>query len=152
MQEQQQKVSPLTLRDSLDLALKAGDKIDIGWRQYFTVVFALLAYASSNLAKIGQADAIFLTVGIALFAVVNCFALVRAYILLGLITREANAIVQMSSFLDDDVQSYTRRDGQKFKFSMRIPMAVVAHFLAAAAISYLAWSEVPGFALRSLLN
>lgn len=38
----------LSLKDSLDLALKAGDKIDVNWRQYFTVVFALLVWTSSN--------------------------------------------------------------------------------------------------------
>jgi hypothetical protein len=142
----------LTLKDGLDLALKAGDKIDTGWRQYFTVVFALLAYTSSNIAKIGKTEALFLTAGIAVFGLINCIALMRAYVLLELISSEANAIVLRSKFIDPRVQKYAQMGRNRFHFSLRIPMTLVAHMLAVAAISYLAWSEVPGFNLRSLLN
>src|SRR5262249_37590225 len=128
------------------------DKIDIGWRQYFTVVFALLAYTSSNITKIGKTEALFLTIGIAIFGLINSVALIRAYILLDLITSEANAIVLRSRFIDPRVQRYAKLGRNRFRFSLRIPMTLVAHLLAVGAIAYLAWSEVPGFDLRSFLN
>jgi hypothetical protein len=142
----------LSLRDGLDLALKAGDKVDLGWRQYFTVVFALLAWASSNITKIEKTEATFLTIGIVLFSLTNCVALMKAYVLLRLISAEANEIVQRSTFLSANVQRYVEKGTDKFRFKRRIAITVFAHILAAAAISYLAWSEVPGFNLKALIH
>lgn len=131
----------LSLKDTLDLALKAGDKIDINWRQYFTVVFALLAWSSSNISRIGLFEAAFLTIAIVTFSVFNCVALIRAYIIMGLFTDEANALARESTFVNQRVQKFTHLDRPHFRFSMRIPLAITAHLLAVAGICYLGWSE-----------
>ena len=142
----------LTLIDGLQLALKAGDKIDTIWYQYFTVVFALLAWLSSNITRIGPTEAGFITIGIVLFSIFNCNALIRAYLLIDLIVDETNALAKQSIFIHPRVQSLASKERQKFTFPFRIPVALFAHIIAAAAIIYLAWNAAPRSILHSSIH
>lgn len=141
----------LTLMDGLQLALKAGDKIDTIWQQYFTVVFALLAWLSSNITHIGPTEATFITIGINIFSLTNCNALIRAYLLIDLIVDETNALAKHAIFLHPRVQTIVSKERPRFTFPFRIPIALFAHVIAAAAIIYLAWHVVPSsrLALKS---
>lgn len=133
----------LTFKDALDLAMKAGDKIDADWRQYFTVVFALLAYVSSNLTNIHVPEALIVSAGIIFFSVFNAVALIRQYILISLLADEARVLALKTPFASAHVQRFVDNRTYTFKFPLRKTICFVAHALASVAIIYLASRDVP---------
>jgi hypothetical protein len=138
-----QRKPSLLLKDALELALTAGDKIDNDWRQYFTVAFGLLAYVSSNLTKIHLPEATIVSAGIIFFSMFNAVALVRQYIVIDLLVDEAASIALISQFASERVHEQLTSRPYRFKFPYRKTACFLAHMLAAAGIIYLVFKDVP---------
>jgi hypothetical protein len=130
----------LNFKDALDLTMKAGTNVDSHWRQFYTFVFALLAWLSSSLSNIGEAEAIIISVATAGFFTINAVATVRAYILLNLLLAETTAAASNATFSSAYVR---KRAATKYfvQLPMRIPLTVLANMVAAGAIIRLVWKS-----------
>ena len=132
----------LTLKDTLELSFLSGDQINTHWKLYYTVVFALLAWLSSNISVIGILEASLVTVWMIIFSVFNAVGLIRLYKITDLFVDEANELAKKDHFSSKMLESYTKQDARKYSFSFRSPLVIVAHILAAVAIIYISWEHV----------
>jgi hypothetical protein len=131
--------SSISFRDGLHLSLEAGKNVDLHWSQFYAFLFALLAWLTSNLGKLSYKEAAIVSIATAAFFSLNGIATIRAYILLGLITEETTHIARQSDFLSPNVRRFAASKRNRMALPLRIPIAALAHIIAAAAIIYLAW-------------
>lgn len=128
---------PLAFKDAMELALMAGKNVDGHWTRFYTFLFALLAWLLSNPGKLGQNDAIILSLGVGSFFALNLIALVRAYIIVDLAMAEAMEIAKTQVFLSEEANRYVRSKMLQMRMPLRVPVAVLSHLVGAVTLIYL---------------
>jgi len=134
----------LSLRDGLELSLLASSKVDVHWNQFYTYLFALLAWLSSNLSTIGLVEATIITVATVAFVGLNMIGTIRAYVILDLFVDETNHIARASNFGSKRVRKYIGPVRRRMGFPLRMPITILGHLLAGGAILYLTWKPIVG--------
>ena len=132
----------LSFKDALELTIDAGTNVDGHWRQFYTYLFALLAWLSSNLIKVGELEAWTITVAAIGFFSINAFATIRAYLLLNLLIAETTAIAQTATFHSDEVNKWVKVKKFTVRLPMRIPLTLLANVVACGVIIQLVWKSV----------
>lgn len=133
----------MPLSEALDLTLKAGENVDGHWRQFYTVLFALSAWFSSNFGSIaGRDEAWIISFAIAAYFTVSAIATARAYVILRLIILETKAIAENTNFASSEVQRVVQSKRMNVRLPYRVTMTLLGHIVAAAAVTQLMWKSV----------
>jgi hypothetical protein len=138
-QVSQERLPALSLKDSIDLALRAADAIDVAWTQYFVVLFGMLAWISFDLRPVSLTMAVALTIAMVIFSVMNGLSFMHGYILLQLMSGEAKEIARSSSFVSKELQEFVGAGAKSFNFRWSLAGALTSVLFALVVICSLIW-------------